>query len=78
MSSPADALYAFLATLTPVVALNLPITPAQSYTVGYKDNFNRTQSMTLLATSRRHAINSVIELNPDVTVVTAVTLTPEF
>ncbi len=78
MSSVPEALAATLLTLTPLVAVNLPMSPPQSYTVGYTDNFNRTQSMTLLATSRRHAINSVIELNPGVTVITAVTLTPEF
>ena len=78
MRSPVEALTATLLTLTPLVAMNLPMSPAQSYTVGYRDNFDRTQSMTLLANSRRHAINSVIELNPGVTVITAVTVTPEF
>ena len=78
MSSPLEAFAATLFTLTPLVAINLPMSPPQSYTVGYVDNFDRTQSMTVLATSRRHAINSVIELNPGVTVIKAVTLTPEF
>ena len=78
MSSVPEALTATLLTLTPLVAMNLPMSPPQSYTVGYVDNFDRYQSMTLLATSRRHAINSVIELNPGVTVIKAVTRTPEF
>jgi hypothetical protein len=78
LSSPLEAFAATLFTLTPLVPLNLPMSPPQSYTVGYTDQFDRTQSMAVLATSRRHAINSVIELNPGVTAITAVTLTPEF
>ena len=78
MSSPLEGLTALLFTVTPVVALNLPMSPAQIYTVNYTTDENTSESFSLLATSRRHAINSTIEIHPDIKQINLVELAPEF
>lgn len=78
MSSVAEALTATLLTLTPVVAINLPMSPPQTYTVNYTSKQNKLESFTLLATSRRHAINSTLEFNPGIKRINFVELAPEF
>ena len=78
MSSVAEALTATLLTLTPVVAINLPMTPAKVYTVNYTNENNSTESFTLIATSWRHAINSTLELNPGIKQIDFVEIAPEF
>lgn len=78
MSSVAEAFTATLLTLTPVVALNMPVTPSSVYTVNYTNKNNSPESFTLLATSRRHAINSTLELNPGIKQINYVELAPEF